>query len=62
MKYTDNAINILTTKTYKGVGRAWIVKNIKGNEDIKIIVDLINEKSKQNETVTMPEMVTDQKN
>jgi len=46
MKYTDNAINILTTKTYKGVGRAWIVKNIKGNEDIKIIVDLINEKSK----------------
>ena len=53
MKYTDNAINILTTKTYKGVGRAWIVKNIKGNEDIKIIVDLINEKSKQNETVTI---------
>jgi len=53
MKYTDNAINILTTKTYKGIGRAWIVKNIKGNEDIKIIVDLINEKSKQNETVTI---------
>jgi DNA processing protein len=53
MKYTDNAINILTTKTYKGVGRAWIVKNIKGNEDIKIIVDLINTKSKQNEIVTI---------
>ena len=30
MKYSNNVINILTAQTYKGIGRAWIVKNIKG--------------------------------
>jgi len=53
MKYTDNAINILTTKNYKGVGRAWIVKNLKGNECVDTIVLLLNSKSKQSETVTV---------
>jgi len=48
MKYTENAINILTAKSYKGVGRAWIVKNLKGNESVEIIVSLLNEKTKQN--------------
>lgn len=53
MKYTDNAINILATKTYKGVGRAWIVKNLKGNESIEIIVSLLNDKTKQSNTITV---------
>lgn len=53
MKYTDNAINILTTKTYKGVGRAWIVKKLKGNESVGTIVLLLNDKSKQSEIVTV---------
>ncbi len=53
MKYTDNAINIVTAKTYKGIGRAWIVKNLRGNENIAHIVSLINEKSKQEHTVTV---------
>ncbi len=53
MKYTDNAINIITVKTYKGIGRAWIVKNLKGNEDVAHIVSLINEKSKQEDTITV---------
>ena len=53
MKYTDNAINILATKTYKGVGRAWIVKNLKGNESVEAMVLLLNNKSKQNEIVTV---------
>lgn len=48
MKYTENAVNILTVKSYKGVGRAWIVKNLKGNESVEIIVSLLNEKTKQN--------------
>ena len=48
MKYTENAVNILTVKSYKGVGRAWIVKNIKGNESVEVIVSLLNEKTKQN--------------
>ena len=42
MKYTENAINILTTKTFKGIGRAWIVKNLKGNESIEEIIQLLN--------------------
>jgi DNA processing protein len=52
MKYTDNAINILTTKTYKGIGRAWIVKNLKGNESVDKIVSLINSNTKQDELIT----------
>lgn len=42
MKYTDNALNILTAKSYKGIGNAWIVKNLKGNESVENIVSLIN--------------------
>jgi len=53
MKYTENAINILTTKTYKGIGRAWIVKNLKGNESVKEIVTLLNDKSKQDSVITI---------
>ena len=53
MKYTENAINILTTKTYKGIGRAWIVKNLKGNESVESIVSLLNNNSKQDRTVTV---------
>lgn len=28
MKYTSNALNILTALSYKGIGKAWIVKKI----------------------------------
>lgn len=50
MKYTDNSLNILTTKAYKGIGNAWIVKNLKGNESVETIVDLINKTSKSDNT------------
>jgi DNA processing protein len=50
MKYTKNALNILTTKSYKGIGNAWIVKNLKGNEDVDTIVSLINNTIKGNPT------------
>jgi DNA processing protein len=53
MIYTENAINILTTKTFKGIGRAWILKNLKGNESIEEIVTLLNNKSKQNSEITI---------
>ncbi|HMX99945.1 MAG TPA: DNA-processing protein DprA [Agitococcus sp.] len=42
MKYTDNSLNILTAKSYKGIGNAWIVKNLKGNESVESIVALLN--------------------
>jgi DNA processing protein len=53
MTYSENAINILTAKTYKGIGSAWIVKNLRGNENIEIIVSLINRNSKQSELITI---------
>lgn len=42
MKFTENSINILTAKSYKGIGNAWIVKNLKGNESVDTIVTLLN--------------------
>lgn len=45
MKYSENVLNILTLKQYKGIGNSWIVNNIKGKENINNIVDLLNSKS-----------------
>lgn len=53
MKYTDNAINIIAAKTFKGIGRAWIIKNLKGNESIDTIVSIINRNSKQDNIITI---------
>lgn len=53
MKYSDNALNILVTKEIKGVGNAWIVKNIKGNESVEEIVSLLNHKLKKEEEITV---------
>jgi DNA processing protein len=55
MKYTENAINILTVKTFKGIGRAWIVKNLKGNETVDKLVAVLNNKSKQDNLITEDE-------
>ena len=52
MRYTDNAINIIATKSFKNIGRAWINKNLKGNESPDTIVSLINKNSKQDDEVT----------
>jgi DNA processing protein len=43
MKYTENSLNILCASTYKGVGKAWIHKNLKGNEPSAKIVALLND-------------------
>lgn len=42
MKYTDNALNILTAMSYKGVGNGWIVKNLVHNKSLESIVDCLN--------------------
>lgn len=51
MKYTDNAINILTTQTYKGIGKAWIVQNVSNNEDVETIVQRLNRKLAEPTTI-----------
>lgn len=53
MIYSDNAINILTTKTYRGIGRAWIVKNLRGNETVNTIVSLLNKDAKEDYHITL---------
>ena len=54
MKYTDNSLNILTAKSYKGIGNSWIVKNLKGNESVVTIVSLLN-KTIKGEPTTVDE-------
>lgn len=44
MKHTDNALNILTAQSYKRIGNAWIVQNLKGNESVETIVSLLKKK------------------
>ena len=55
MIYTENAINILAAKTYKGIGRAWITKNLKRNESVDTIVSLLNINSKEDYPITSEE-------
>ncbi len=45
MKYSDNVLNILALKQYKGIGNSWISKNIQGNETVEDIVYMLNSKS-----------------
>ena len=52
MRYTDNALNILTAKSYKGIGNAWIVKYLGNNESVETIVSLLN-KSIKGKTITV---------
>ena len=35
MKYTENALNVLTSLRYKGIGKAWIVRNFKVNDSLE---------------------------
>ena len=41
MKYTENALNILTARTFPQKGPAWINKNLKGNEDVNMLYNLL---------------------
>lgn len=52
MKISDNALNVLAAKTYKGIGRAWIVKNLKGDDSATKIVALLNESAKEIRPIT----------
>lgn len=53
MKITDNALNVLAAKTYRGIGRAWIVKHLKGNETATKLVALLNESAKEDRPITL---------
>lgn len=52
MKISDNALNVLAAKTYRGIGRAWVVKRLRGNETANSIVALLNEDAKAGSPIT----------
>ncbi|MBV6524322.1 DNA-processing protein DprA [Ursidibacter maritimus] len=53
MKYSDNALNILTAKTFNGIGDAWINKNLSSKKiyPFELIVELL-EKNVKKEVVS----------
>lgn len=53
MKITNNALNVLATKSYRGIGRAWIVKNIKGNESTAKLVAILNQTAKESSPISI---------
>ena len=56
MKYTENSINVLAARTYKGIGRAWIVKNLASNKTEEEIVTLLNKDSNVDYRITLDDL------
>ena len=46
-----HALNVLTAKSYKGIGRAWIVKHLQGGETTSAIVSMLSKDSKEGVSV-----------
>lgn len=44
MKYTDNALNVLTAMSYDGIGKAWVLRNLRSNLGVEQIVALVSQK------------------
>lgn len=55
MKFTDNAINVMAARTFKGIGRAWITKNLSVPKTDIEIVQLLNHSSKEAGQITLDE-------
>lgn len=47
MNVSNNALHVLTAKTYKGIGKAWVVKNMRGNESVETLVVLLSAIAKE---------------
>ncbi len=46
MNLTDNALNVMAARTFKGIGRAWLARNLNSAKPVDEIVALINQSSK----------------
>lgn len=53
IKKTDNAVNIITAMTYKGVANAWVFNNLRSRKTVEQIVDLINNQAKQDSYISV---------
>jgi DNA processing protein len=47
MNVSHNALNVLTAKTYKGIGKAWVVKNMHGDASVETLVGLLSAIAKE---------------
>ncbi|MEK8019801.1 MAG: DNA-processing protein DprA [Candidatus Parabeggiatoa sp.] len=55
MKFTEHAINVMAARTFKGIGKAWITKNLSiPKTDVKI-VQLLSHSSKAGGQITIDE-------
>lgn len=55
MKFTENAINVMAARTFKGIGKAWITKNLYAPKPESEIVKLLNSSSKFSSQLTVDE-------
>lgn len=55
MKFTENAINVMAARTYKGIGKAWITKNLSIPKTDVEIVQLLSNSSKVGSQITIDE-------
>ncbi len=55
MNISENTLNILAAKTYRGIGRAWIIKRLRGNESASTIVDMLNRDAKAGREISTKE-------
>lgn len=53
MIYTNNALNVMAARTFKGIGRAWLAKNLATAKPVNEVVDLLNKSIKNQEPVTL---------
>ncbi len=58
---SNNVINVLTAKTYRGIGTAWVVKNLEGNEAINTIINLLNRDAKVDYIITIDDFESNRK-
>ena len=47
MNVSHNALHVLTAKTYKGIGKAWVVKNMHGDASVETLVGLLSAIAKE---------------
>lgn len=57
MIYSDHAINILAAKTYKGIGRGWIVKNMARQVSINDIIEMLARDSKSGYQISASDFI-----
>lgn len=55
MKVTEHAINVMAARTCKGIGKAWITKNLSNPKTESEIVELLNGPSKFSGQLTVEE-------